>query len=137
MNVLFGLKGQLSNDAQLSSEEFGFGGKDYGRGYDPSEIVGDDGYAGKIELQWNQPYDLDFVDKYHVYTFFDAGRVWNNDPVTASQGIDTATSTGLGVRATFAKDVNAGLMIAYPLDRSVQTTGNQGPRIFFNLSKDF
>ncbi len=136
-NLLLGARGQWSNDAQLSSEEFGIGGKDYGRGYDPSEIVGDDGVVGKVELQWNKPFDIQAVDKYHVYTFYDVGRVWNDDPVTASQKTDTVASTGLGVRATFAKDINAGVMVALPLNRDVQTTGDQGMRIFFNLSKDF
>jgi hemolysin activation/secretion protein len=137
LNVLLGARGQWSNNAQLSAEEFGVGGKDFGRGYDPSEIVGDDGVAGKVELQWSEPFNVPAFDKYHVYTFFDAGRVWNDDPITASQKAETITSTGLGVRATFANDVNAGLMVALPLNRTVQTTGDQGVRLFFNLSKEF
>ena len=36
----------------LSSELFSFGGEQFGRGYDPSELVGDTGAAGKAELRY-------------------------------------------------------------------------------------
>lgn len=38
----------------LSPEQFGVGGSEFGRGYDPSEITGDSGFAVKTELQYNR-----------------------------------------------------------------------------------
>lgn len=37
----------------------------FGAVYDPSEVTGDHGIAGKVELQWNDPYKLDpdYVDR--------------------------------------------------------------------------
>lgn len=32
----------------LSPKQFGVGGSQFGRGYDPSEITGDSGVAGKV-----------------------------------------------------------------------------------------
>ena len=43
LNVLFGVKGQWANNALSSTEEFSVGGMNYGRGFDSSEIIGDDG----------------------------------------------------------------------------------------------
>jgi hemolysin activation/secretion protein len=37
----------------LASEQFGLGGAQFGRGYDPSELTGDYGAAGKLELRYD------------------------------------------------------------------------------------
>ena len=42
----------------LASEQFGVGGSQFGRGYDSSELTGDYGAAGKIELQYLLPSTL-------------------------------------------------------------------------------
>ena len=51
-NLLLGATGQVAANKLTTTEQFGVGGQDYGRGYDPSEIIGDHGVAGKAELQW-------------------------------------------------------------------------------------
>ena len=38
----------------------------------------DNGMAGKVELQWDKPWEWNFVESYQLYTFFDAGKVWND-----------------------------------------------------------
>ena len=58
VNLLLNVSGQWANGPLLSSEEFGIGGMFVGRGYDPSEITGDEGVSGKAELQWNEPYKI-------------------------------------------------------------------------------
>ncbi|MCB1532109.1 MAG: ShlB/FhaC/HecB family hemolysin secretion/activation protein [Alphaproteobacteria bacterium] len=137
LNLLLSAHGQLSANPLLASEEFGVGGVGYGRGFDPSEIIGDDGVAGKVELQWNQPYPWELVDDYQLYSFFDIGRIWNQDATTSSLKSDTASSTGLGVRADFTEDIKAGLALAWPLNRDVETQGDRGKRLYFNVSRDF
>jgi hemolysin activation/secretion protein len=136
-NVLVGLRGQLSNDALLSSEEFGVGGLAYGRGFDPSEIIGDEGIAGKVELQWNAPGTLAFFHDNQVFGFYDGGRIWNDDPATNSQKTDTATSAGFGVRAKILEYTKADFTVAFPLDRDVQTQQDRDPRVYFSLSRTF
>lgn len=137
VNLLLAAKGQVASNALLSSEEFGVGGVNYGRGFDASEIIGDDGVAGKVELQWNKPYPWDLVQDYQVYGFFDAGRIWNKDATTSSLKTDTITSAGLGLRADFMADTEAGLALAFPLNRDVETQGDDDPRLYFNLSRKF
>ncbi|MCB9988329.1 MAG: ShlB/FhaC/HecB family hemolysin secretion/activation protein [Rhodospirillales bacterium] len=137
LNLLMGVKGQWTADALLSSEEFGVGGINYGRGFDPSEIIGDNGVVGKLELQWNTPYEITGLDTYQLFGFFDAGRVWNEDATTSSQKRDSASSAGLGVRAEMLANTKAGFMVAFPLNRDIQTQRDRDPRFYVNLSKSF
>ena len=137
VNLLIGLKGQYSNEALYSSEEFGIGGYNFGRGFDSSEIIGDSGFAGKFELQWNEPVNIDLFEDYQVYSFFDAGRVFNEDPVTNSTKTDTLTSAGAGLRLDFTADTQAALAVAFPLNRDVQTQGDKDPKVYVNLSHRF
>lgn len=137
VNLLLKAKGQLSSDALLSSEEFGVGGMDIGRAFDPSEIIGDEGMAGKIELQWNRPSSMQYLENYQLFSFFDAGRIFNDDATTSSTKTDTITSAGAGIRANFINDIDAGAAIAFPLNRDVETQGDDDPRFYFNLSRRF
>lgn len=136
-NLLVGVKGQHSTDNLLSSEEFGVGGSSYGRGYDPSEIVGDDGVAGKLEVQFNNPIAWNLVDTYQLYGFLDGGRVWNGDATTSADKKISLSSTGVGIRATFPAQTQAGAYIAIPLSRDVQSMGDQDARFYFNVAQPF
>jgi hemolysin activation/secretion protein len=137
VNLLLGAKGQWADDALYSSEEFGVGGMSYGRGFDPSEIIGDDGVAGKLEVQWNDPVKSDMVDTYQLYGFWDGGRIWNTDPGTNALRTDTVSSAGMGVRAQFPGGTDAGLLVAFPLNRDPETMGDRDARFYFNLSHRF
>ena len=137
INLLVGVKGQLSNDALLSSEEFGVGGPNYGRGFDPSEVTGDDGVAGKVELQLSNPFETTLVRSHQFYAFLDAGSVWNEDATTSADQHMNVISTGLGVRTTLNTGTDAGLYVALPLRREVEALGNQDPRVYFNLNQKF
>jgi hemolysin activation/secretion protein len=136
-NLLFGVRGQLSNDALLSSEEFGLGGLGYARGFDPSEVIGDEGIAGKIELQWNMPGTLAFTHSNQFYGFYDAGSVWNDDPSAPNLERDTLTSAGFGVRSKIMDYTNMDIAVAFPLNRNVQTQKDHDPRVYFSLSRKF
>ncbi len=138
INLLLGFSGQAANNALLSSEEFGVGGVNNGRGYDPSEIVGEDGFSTKVELQWNQPLQSAFsgIEDYDLYGFWDFGKVWNDD-ATVSDDDDSIASAGLGVRADLVNNFEGGVFVAVPLTRDVQTMGDDDARYFLNLSRRF
>lgn len=137
LNLLMAVKGQLANDAMLSSEEFGIGGASYGRGYNSSEILGDSGVAGKLELQLTNPVEINHVRTWQLYTFFDGGRVWNRDATTSADDMIDLASTGAGVRVTLPSETKMGAYVALPLNRDVQTQGNQDPRFYFNFNQSF
>ena len=137
VNMLLGFTGQLSDGPLLSAEEFGVGGMNYGRGYDASEIIGDEGIAGKIEVQWQEPIDLSPIDTYQLYGFYDAGRVWNDDATTSDDKKSSIVSVGLGVRADLAADTSAGVMMAFPLTRTPETQNDRDARFYANISHRF
>jgi len=137
LNMLLGAKGQYTSDPLLSSEEFGVGGVSYGRGYDSSEIIGDQGFAGKVELQWNEPYEWNMIEDYQLYSFFDIGRTFNEDAIANNQITDTLSSAGLGVRTDFTEDTKGSLTVAFPLNRDVQAENDRNPRVYFSLSHGF
>ena len=47
VNLLLGVEAQYSPSTLFTAEQLGIGGINYGRGYDPSQLVGDSGVAGK------------------------------------------------------------------------------------------
>jgi len=138
---LFGLlNGQYSYDPLLSSEEFGFGGAQVGRGYDSSEITGDHGFSASFEVRYNTSVPI-FKKPLGLqpYLFYDFGKVWNIDP-TAKDNV-SAASAGFGIRATMEGGWNADLNLAHPLTRSADNEpeyqNDVGGRILFSLSKSF
>lgn len=137
INLLLGVKGQLSANPLLSSEEFGLGGPQYGRGFDPSEVIGEDGVAGKFELQWNEPHEVSVLEDYQLYGFYDVGRIWNDDATSRINKKETLTSTGVGIRANFSELTEAGLLVAVPLNNTPQTMGDRDPRVYMNLNRRF
>lgn len=137
VNLLIGMRGQLSNDALLSSEEFGVGGLSYGRGYDPSEIIGGQGIEGKLELQWNIPRQIAFTHDNQLFGFFDAGAIWNDDPASPNLSRDALTSAGFGVHSKIMDYTNMDIAVAFPLNRDVQTQRDRDPRVYFSLSRKF
>lgn len=139
VNVQLTARGQLSDGPLLSSEEFGVGGISSGRGYDPSEIVGDEGISGSLEVQWNNPFQPDgqIVQKYQLYTFFDIGRVWNDDATTNDEERESLAATGAGLRMNFTHDMQAGVGVAFPLTRRVESEDDKDPRFYLNVSKQF
>lgn len=137
-SLMVAAKGQISSSALLSAEEFGLGGATgIGRGYDPSELVGEDGAAGSVELRWASPYNVSWLDNYSVYTFYDIGKVWNDDATVSSQAQQSLASAGFGIRANINSVTHAGFMVAMPLTRDVAEQGDDDPRVYVNLSRDF
>lgn len=135
-NLQLSVNGQWSSSPLASSEEYGLGGSRYGRGYDPSEVIGDNGLAGTVELQWQTPYPVPLFDDYQLYGFFDAGRVWD-DTSTKKLRQETLTSTGVGLRGNISERTSVGALFALPLNTTPQTQGDQDARLFFNVSRSF
>lgn len=134
------LNGQYTNNPLLSSEEFGFGGAQMGRGYDPSEITGDRGIAASVELRYNLRTDVwNKGVALQPYVFYDIGKVWNIDP--GAKDKISAASTGLGLRADIANDWTTDLNVAAPLTKSAENgpkyQDGLGARVLFSLTRRF
>lgn len=124
--------GQYASGALLAAEEMGLGGERFGRAYDPSEITGAEGLAGRAEIQRDFWPEAVPVNQIQLYGFYDIGEVWN-------PGRQSLSSLGGGVRAQFPYGFFAYVEIAKPLTRSVLAEGADGkdPRFFFVVRADF
>lgn len=107
------INGQYSFQPLLPTERFGVGGARFGRGYPPGNITGDHGIAGKVELRYGDRVGLQLLDSYQLYTFFDAGRVWDRGEGAAAPS-DLATVGG-GVRLNLTEKVSVNPEIAHQL----------------------
>jgi hemolysin activation/secretion protein len=133
--VRVGAVAQLTDDSLLASEEFGLGGVQYGRAYDPSEITGDEGVAGKVELFYTLP-PQGFAT-IEPYVYYEGGEVSQNEPLPGEPRRASLESAGIGVRIGFNDRFGASIEYAQPLGRDVAAEGNDDGRFFFSLSAAF
>ncbi|MBP9722075.1 MAG: ShlB/FhaC/HecB family hemolysin secretion/activation protein [Gammaproteobacteria bacterium] len=133
------IAGQYAFDELISTEEYGYGGRDIGLGYDSYELSGDHGLVGKLELGYTMPIEkitknISLLSNWglQAFGFYDAGRVWNiNHRKSAQNSSDSAQSAGLGIRGKIFKYMNYETYIAKPLARKVQNQQSNDARFFF------
>lgn len=136
--LLVAMTGQRAAHRLLASEQFGYGGGNFGRAFDPSELSGDDGIAFKVELQYTLPEKLDYLKYLQYYAFYDWGHV--RRPAEPNQNTrDSAASVGLGARMSMTDRISGGLEIAQPLigRTNARNASGEDPRLFVRLSSRF
>ncbi|MFO0108969.1 MAG: ShlB/FhaC/HecB family hemolysin secretion/activation protein, partial [Alphaproteobacteria bacterium] len=132
------ISGQAASGPLPSAEEFGFGGQVYGRAYDASEITGDDGAAGSVELRYAGLPPLPWPGgRLEPFGFYDIGVVHNRDNFTEND-TESGASAGFGTRFSVTESVDGSLTLAFPLTLPVAIPspgGNSGSgRVFFSLN---
>jgi hemolysin activation/secretion protein len=135
VSIYTSLNGQYAFTSLLSPEQLGYGGAVYGSAYDPSEIVGDSGFEGKIELRYNDTHKSTLFPSVQYFTSYDWGVMWYrvDDPLTNKQ---SGTSAAVGVRLGVGSRVNGEIEVAKPLTKPVAAFDDRNGRIFFSLSVD-
>lgn len=140
LKLTYKLRGQLSTDPLYSSEEFGFGGQEFGRAYDSSDIVGDKGVSTAIEVGY-----LGMRSIYQVnmmpFLFYDIGKVWNLDK-TGQIASQSGSSAGGGLKFYSQKTgINAGIGLAFPLTKPIENPiyggAKASPRVLFEMGYVF
>jgi hemolysin activation/secretion protein len=136
-SVLLAASGQAAFSNLLAPEEFAFGGEFYGRAYDPSEVVGDSGAAGKVELRFTQ--DNPGAFSFTLYGFYETGYVWRRLDASEISAADEdhASSAGGGIRVNFGPYVSGYVEAAVPLDHVVAAEGNDDMRVFGGIKVGF
>jgi hemolysin activation/secretion protein len=119
-SVLVSGYGQYGFNPLLSSEACGFGGRIFGRAFDPSEFLGDSCLEGFAELRYDLPPDLLKLTPAQLYGFADRGFLHNIAPVTGSPVDVDAASVGGGLRLgwqnNFTADLSAAKAVQGPQD---------------------
>jgi hemolysin activation/secretion protein len=126
---------QTASRPLFTSQQFYLGGAAFGRGYGAAEISGDNGLAGSLELRFDQKLNFRYWSGYQLYTFGDAGAVWN-DGYRLSDGL-SLTSAGAGVRFFLPQDLQADFGVAVPLSYRAPDNERRSPRFLFTLSSAF
>lgn len=142
VSVQAAIAGQYSLDAHSSSREFGVGGLANASAFDSSEINGDHGVSGRVEVRYSTA--LPKVDDavlagslldtgVQFYGFADGGAVWQEDAQFTQQRKDRIASAGIGLRFNVGAHVSGNVEVGKPFIQDVTSTGNREPRVFFQL----
>jgi hemolysin activation/secretion protein len=108
---LVAIYGQYAMTPLLVSELCGYGGRLFGRGFDPSQFVSDSCIEALFELRYDIPVQLPALTLTQLYGFFDKGWLHNLAPVPGTfQSVDAA-SFGAGLRLGWLNAVTADLTV--------------------------
>jgi hemolysin activation/secretion protein len=149
--------GQYAFNELVSAEEFGFGGRIMGLGYDPFQVSGDHGIAGKAELGYRVPMGElmhSITEQFHLehdsfiysllhfspelFGFYDGGRIWNiNNEISGQKKHDSAVSAGFGIRGNLFKYIVFEGYMAKPMTRIAENELDRKPRYFFSIGMSY
>jgi len=107
--------GQYASTSLLSPEQCSFGGRFFGRAYDPSQLLGDSCYMGNAELRFDLPAFWN-VSLAQLYGFTDGAELFTREPSFGFPSWQRAASAGAGVRLGWLNDLNADLTVAKAID---------------------
>ena len=142
LGFLAAAEGQVTNNGPLpASEQFGLGGSQYMRAFDPSDVTADNGWAAKGEMQYSPPvprFAARYLNTYQFYGFYERARVSRN---IASIGSGALSDAGFGLRLTLGDHLTSDLTIAKPLSRDESINYGEPHarpwRLFFMVSVQF
>lgn len=132
-SLLLAVSGQYSNDNLFSSEQFGVGGRNFGSAFDSSEIIGDSGLSGRLELRYTNSLDSWVKGTYTAYAFADGGEIERNTTSAGQPDKESLSSYGIGLRYSLRPRWSGYLEYAVPNNRDVAAQGNDDARLFFSL----
>lgn len=137
-NVVGQVTGQMSDKPLYASEEFGVGGSEIGRAYDSSDITGDAGAAGSLELRYLGLRTLQPVN-FEPFVYYDIGFVTNRDAGQADY--ESLASAGAGLRFATIWGQSGSLTVAVPLTKEVAAPiyggDKNAPRLMLQFSQSF
>ncbi len=138
VSLLIDVAGQFTSDGLVASEEFAIGGSQFGRAFDPSEIAGDRGIAGRMELRLDNQVNHPWLKKTQFYAFADYGVVWNQSPDEGYGSLDLGSAGG-GLRLIIGDHVSAYVELAVPFEKTADfdTRFGGGARAFAGFNFRF
>jgi hemolysin activation/secretion protein len=96
----------------LAPELCGYGGRAFGRAFDPSELVGDTCAQLLAELRYDIPHTFENLTQFQLYGFADRGWLHNLAPVAGTPGSVDGASAGGGLRLGLQPGVTVDLSAA-------------------------
>lgn len=145
------LQGQASDQPLVSSEQISLGGQDTVRGYLESEVLGDFGVAGMLELRspnlapymeqklpnpTGDPVKYNAFDEWRFFAFADGGHTRIYEPLVDQQSHFDLASYGVGMRMKTLRYLNSVVLVGVPLTNQQTTLANH-PRFSFRVWGEF
>jgi hemolysin activation/secretion protein len=132
------LQAQATPDPLVPNEQFGLGGLDTVRGYQESEVLGDN--AASLQLELRSPSLADTIgvplNELRFHAFSDLGAVSINQPLPQQQRLYWLQSVGAGLRIRVYEHFNGSLEDAVALANGSNTRGGTN-RVLFRFYGDF
>jgi len=98
LSLLVAAYGQYAANPLLSPELCGYGGRTFGRAFDPSQLVGDQCVEVLAELRFDLPHSIKQVTQAQLYAYADRGWLHNLAPALGTPANLDAASVGGGIR---------------------------------------
>lgn len=133
LSIYLAARGQIANRPLLAAQELSIGGAYRVRGYDFSELSGDEGFYGLAELRYNLKTRPSWLKTLQIYGFADLGYV--ND-LARDNSESTLISAGPGVRGAVGP-FDFELEAALPINRDRTNTDNKDPHLNVRVGMDF
>jgi len=126
LSLLVAAYGQYAGTPLLSPEQCGYGGRAFGRAFDPSQLVADSCIELLAELRLNLlPHGVKALTQAQLYGFVDRGWLHNLAPSVGTPENMDAASVGAGLRLGWQPDFTP--FGGFAADLSV-AKGIDGPR---------
>jgi len=126
LSLLVAAYGQYTANPLLAPELCGYGGRAFGRAFDPSQLVGDQCVELLAELRLDLPHGIKQINQAQLYAYADRGWLHNLAPDTGTPVNLDAASVGGGIRlgwqppfapyGGFSADLSAAKAIDGPRD---------------------
>jgi hemolysin activation/secretion protein len=146
------LQGQVADGPLVSSEQLSVGGLDTVRGYLESEVLGDNGIVGNLELRSPNVGELiqkqlkdetgqgaprfTTFNEWRFFGFADAGTVTVLTPLPEQQAKFDVWSYGVGTRFKFLEYLNGTVIFSVPMISQAFTQARD-PRVNFRIWGEF
>ena len=112
-SLLTAAYGQYAFTPLLVSELCGYGGRQFGRAFDPSQFVSDSCLEVLGELRYDVPIALKDITQTQLYVYADHGRLHNIAPVLGTFSDVDAGSIGAGLRLGWLTYLTADFSVAH------------------------
>jgi hemolysin activation/secretion protein len=132
VSVYLASYGQYAFQPLLSPEQCGYGGRFFGRAFDPSQLLGDSCFEALAEVRYDIPTLVPQGGQVQLYSYSDWGRLWTRSAAVGTPAQVEAASVGAGVRLGYRDYFNVDLQVA---------KGVEGPprswRFFFAVTAKY
>lgn len=124
--------GQYAFDPLLVPEQCGFGGRYFGRAFDPSQLLSDSCIEASGELRYDFRLLPPQITQAQLYGFTDWGDLYTLEPSLGTPAVTDAASIGGGIRLAWTSHLNADLSLAKSI-----AGPPEGWRFFFIIAASY